>query len=205
MPISNVNKRAERNLDHVAERFAAALHVHEPIEKPYDLTRRLYTPNIPEFECMVFAYNKKQRLFASLFDLTILVADSTESSSFPLQPDLMARFAKSIAFEKGKFVAKDQSCEAIATSMNCELVQKRIKESGVLDITLEIASDCSWRIALRQMVGSSTWNLIPPVMQLVDPREDDCLRTAELLRMFAAATRSALSMKDTEQRAFTQH
>lgn len=194
MPIFNVNNQAARKLDHVAERFAAALRISDSVEKYDVLSRRLWTADIPEFECIVLTYIKRQRLFASLFDLNIIITNSAEASPelFSLEAGSSLQLEKCISLEKGLFAAKNHAYRSLAANMNCTLAQERIKDIGVFDLSLDVAADYSWRIVLQQMVGSSTWNLIPPIMQLVDPHEEDCIKTIELLRMFAAASRSAL-------------
>ena len=39
---------------------------------------------------------------------------------------------------------------------------------------------------MTELVGSSTWNLIPPVLQLIEPTPEDCVAAAEALRITAS-------------------
>ena len=41
-------------------------------------------------------------------------------------------------------------------------------------------------IQMTELVGSSTWNLIPPVLQLIEPTPEDCVAAAEALRITAS-------------------
>ena len=205
MPISKVDTRAERKLAHVADTFAAALGTSGSVETLDELERAVGVKAVPEFDRLILSYSKKQRLFASLFDLVICVdvgagaAGGPQAADERLADGLTDTTAESsdnkpaqapeacIRLVNGVFEANVPAYEQVASSMNCALAQDRIKTLGVLDMIATPCGPDAWRLELHQMVGSSTWNLIPPVMQLIDPSVQDCVRTVELLRMMAAA------------------
>lgn len=81
-------------------------------------------------------------------------------------------------------------CEEVADALVDALVLDRVQAFGVTEIRAAFSQDDGiWRVRMRSLVGSATWNLLPPVLQLIEPSAGECAKEAELARMIAAALR----------------
>lgn len=182
---SKVDNRADGKLQFVCEKLGLILGARGELVSNGTLSRLIYVKDVPEFSLLCLTYKKRQRLFASLYDLSIQVplGNLEGFSSIPID---LRHGDCLISYKDGAFVASSAAYCEPASELNGKLVCDRIKQLGVFDITLTRIGRSNLVVELSQMVGSSTWNLIPPVMQLINPSDDDYVRTIELLRMTSA-------------------
>ena len=145
------------------------------IRKP--LEQELILSNIPEVSHVCLAYRVNSMMFATLFDFVLCF-------SFPGKGDEDAELLfrhDTFCFERRGF-----SFRKLQGFPN-ELAIARIEELGVTDIRARyLADNKMWYVDMTSLVGSSTWNLLPPILQLIEPRLTECVRMIELIRIIAA-------------------
>ena len=172
---SAVNKRAERKLDCVGRGLVAAsgeAGVCFPVA-PEPLVRVLDLRCCSETGPLTLRYRPQSKLFAILYDLVCEF-----SVAGPYAPGCMMEMVSG-------------SAKLIGDIEN-DLIEERLRLLGVTQASAAYDS-CSdaWRVSVSLMVGSATWNLLPPIMHLIEPSADECLRMIELFRLLAVGIRSA--------------
>lgn len=60
-----------------------------------------------------------------------------------------------------------------------------------MDLNVEYSiQDKKWYVHTDSLIGSTTWNLIPPALQVIKPTEKECVRMFELFELIADALRN---------------
>lgn len=154
-----IQKKAERNLLHVAEIWSQSLPCACTV-RGAGLTQGLDLSDIEEFICITLRYVPRNKVFAILFDLEVSV---------------------SVSYKMEK---TSSSTNALSLENLDAIMKERVESLGIYRITEE-GKEGARKIICYSMVGSSTWNLIPLVMHLITPSQEECLRYTELLRMLA--------------------
>lgn len=178
-----IEKTADVKLHHVAHVWAVALGgVVEDEETP--LTRTLLLAEGCEIERLSLSYEVNSKLFASLFDLVYEfdVPRSAERGTESATGDA----ALELRYDSVKKTFVAPSGRFGLDALECDLVFSRIEQLGITDLAAR-ADAGAWHVRVRGLVGSSTWNLIPPVLHLIEPSRQDCVRGMELFRMVFAA------------------
>ena len=68
------------------------------------------------------------------------------------------------------------------------LIIDRIHMLDILGVTITHKPDWGYfRVSVETMVGSGAWIFIPPIMQLITPTNDECVRFFELFELIGDA------------------
>lgn len=176
-----LSKRVERNLDLVVAQWEKELgstcKCIEGDSVPF--RRSLSLSGVDELNEIHFGYEVARRLLASLYtfvyDFEVRVPPEEKSCS--------------VEFRSGRFECASGSSR-IPELLDTALVKDRMEALGITDIRIEIDSEkqvgC---VRMVGLVGSSTWNLIPPVLHFISFRDGECVKAVELMRMIAVAMR----------------
>lgn len=184
--IRSVRRRAEGKLDYLADLWARYLGPGCEVENDGPLKRALVLPERLGIERLGLAYLERNKLFAVLYDLryeyVVPCGPAFEGERFDadggrlLWMDTAKRaFRAAPAFEDA------------ARDLSCELAFDRVERLGLSELSVsagELSGTC--RIEAQGIVGSATWNLVPPVFDMIVPHPEDCARGIELFRMIAA-------------------
>lgn len=72
--------------------------------------------------------------------------------------------------------------------LSIPLITARIKALDLSHIKLEHREGSgTWRLTCQSMIGSTTWVLIPPILQTIKPRPDEVAQLLEFLELAADA------------------
>lgn len=176
-------QRAEGKLEHVATSWAEAMPASAAASPAGKLEWKVgFEPGVIEFDELVLSYQVRSKLFATLFDLQCRICCTADvpAPSHDVTLTYDPRVQKLIEKQSGE------------SSIPLDgLLVERIEKLGVTQLTAALdASSSKWSIAMDMLVGSSTWNLIPPVMHLINPSAQECIWATELLRMLVATIRT---------------
>ena len=71
--------------------------------------------------------------------------------------------------------------EAYLERLNNPLIIDRVHKLDILGVTITHKPDWGYfRVSVETMIGSGAWIFIPPIMQLITPTNDECVRFFEL-------------------------
>jgi hypothetical protein len=192
------NRKADLKLDFVARRYAHALGARVAAVDGGFLDKRIRFRGLRFLEVLRLSYKIENRFFAISYDLLyetrIPAGDASRGESLAFVAKLKGRLgisgAEFVRADAGAADGLDAGADDIAarvlTGLNHPLIIERIVRLNLTDISVVRARD-GWEIRCRSLVGSVTWNLIPPLTQLIEPRADECVRTVEFFELVADA------------------
>lgn len=191
---SNISKRIDKKLDFVAETIAYAVG-NRYVETESQLFAKTLT--FQDFKYINFLdlkYNFENRFMAISYNLEL------ESE---IQTDERFKESGGCVFEavtKGKYHTKD--AQWICTQYDGDIIEKdrcleRLNNRFIIErvVSLDLQkirvwhekdSD-KWHIRCESMIGSSTWVLIPPVVNLIKPTKDECVKFLEFFELVSDA------------------
>jgi hypothetical protein len=136
------------------------------------------------------SYILRDRFFARSYDLIFeyeVPATYHEDMKFNLN------YKGRTKIDGAEFIMIDGNQKAvhILRKLNNPLILKRLVKLELLDLNVEYSSQSEkWYIRIDSLIGSATWNLIPPVLQAIKPTEKECVLIIELFELIADALRN---------------
>lgn len=182
----SVRRRAEGKLDYLTDLWARYLGPGCEVENDGPLKRALVLPERFGIERLGLAYGERNKLFAVLYDLRYELVVSCGLSLEGASADADGGRLLRMDAAKRSFHAAP-AFEGAARDLSCDLVFDRVEQLGISELSVSaggLSGTC--RIEAQGFVGSATWNLLPPVFDMIAPRPEDCARGIELFRMIAA-------------------
>ena len=178
-----VNRKAEQKLEFVVQRFVRAPGETSVLPvRVGQLAWELALPCCSEAGAITMSYRPTSKLFAVLYDFEVgfsVRGSGPCNRSIELAPRASGLVLRQDGERKPARFLSDELAGG-------SLVEDRLKMLGITRLSAEF--DCSaglWDVSLAAMVGSATWNLLPPVMHLIEPSPEECLRMIELVRLLA--------------------
>jgi hypothetical protein len=190
-----ITRKADAKLNHLADIMAKALGTHcERVSRRF-LDKTLALGGLKFIDALNMRYRMENRFFAIIYDLLLETAVPARPQSAPKEAVVLkARlkgkiFVKDAVFEGVSFSAGDaEYVDEILRILNNDLIRDRILALDLADITAAFdPSAMAWTIRCRSIIGSTTWNLIPPLTQLIRPKEEECVRMIEFFELVAAS------------------
>ncbi|MDR0596685.1 MAG: hypothetical protein LBG50_04010 [Clostridiales Family XIII bacterium] len=189
-----ITRKAEAKLDYVADTFKAALGPHcTGVERSF-LDKTLLFKGLSFIDHLRLRYRVENRFFAVMYDLVANVTIPVRGASAPsgdvrIAAELKGKmFVKDAAFAlvscgEGDAAQADKIMELLGT----ELIRERILSLDLADIQISYSAGAGeWDIKCRSIIGSTTWNLIPPITQLIKPKQEECVRLVEFYELIAS-------------------
>lgn len=180
-----VNRKAEQKLDYVVQKLVRCAGEEPGIPVVSEPLARVLSPRCcSEAGAVTVRYRSTSKLFAILYDLSYEFCVTGPK----LSAHAVELAAGALKLAPGKGVAEDSSRTLPAALADNALIEARLRSLDVTRFDAVYDDDThTWKISFSTMVGSATWNLLPPVMHLIEPTSDECLRTFELIRLLAVA------------------
>lgn len=183
-----INRKADAKLGFVAEKLVrSAGEAQSAFCSQELLSRSMRLACFPEIGELTVRYLPTSKLFAILYDFT-LSFEVDGGPDYGCAVELCAT-ARRLEVKGASACRSDLSRFEVLT--NNPLIEERLR---LLDVTkLHAAYDMpegKWQVECSMMVGSATWNLLPPVLQLIEPTSEEYLRMIELARLMAVGLRS---------------
>jgi len=185
-----LNRKANAKLDYVTSVFTEI--PGDICRVKYDgfLHKKLEFSGLYRLQELSMAYELQNRFFAIIYDLNYdldvpVSATDDGDYSFGISYDgIMKR-------KEVRFAAKGRTGEledAYLRNLNIPLILDRIKALDLLDFIIirDAAANC-FKVRCKSMVGSATWNLIPPVFYVIKPKRQECVMLIELFELIIDA------------------
>ncbi|MBQ7265324.1 MAG: hypothetical protein IJS61_04420 [Firmicutes bacterium] len=191
---SFVTRKAEEKMDVLAGVFKSAARERFVGEQRDTLQRTLKFEGFLYFENLKLVYNWENRFFAVNYNLQMLSDINVNhrfadigSCSFDMQYS-MKRHSND-RFVCRKWQNEDtEGCERYLERLNNPLIIDRIHDLDIYRVAINYRPEWRYfRISMESIIGSGTWILIPPVMQLITPQKSECIRFMELYELLGDA------------------
>jgi hypothetical protein len=192
---NTITRKADVKLNHLADIMTKALGTHCEGGPRRFLDKTLTLGGLKFIDALNMRYRMENRFFAIIYDLLLEV-------SVPAKPGRAPK--EHVALEarlKGKMFVSDAAFVAVSFSehdaeyvdevlglLNNDLIRDRILALDLADIAVSFdPATSAWTVRCRSIIGSTTWNLIPPITQFIKPKEDECIRLVEFFELVAAS------------------
>ena len=185
---SSVSRRVDKSLGYVADQMAFALGSHCAGQESQLLCRRLALRELRYLPYLELKYHFENRLMAISYNLELSTEIPTGSQfqewgtcSFTVRQQ--GREAQWI-YLSGK---EGPELDGTLERLNHPLIRERIRSLELREIQVSHTQGGSWKISCESMIGSATWILVPPVVNLIKPSEGEYLRFVEFFELVADA------------------
>lgn len=185
-----LNRKANAKLNFVTSTYESALKGYWKTEYNGFLSKRIFFNDLYFLEELKMSYILKDRLFARSYDL---VFEYEVPAIFNEQMKFALRYLGTTKINGAQFVMIDgnQEADLILKKLNNPLIHSRLVQLDLFDLTLVYSpQNEKWYIRTDSLIGSSTWNLIPPALQVIKPTEKECVLMIELFELIADAVRN---------------
>jgi hypothetical protein len=189
-----VNRKADAKLDFVVDCYRSAAGKYFSGADRKFLDKRLRFEGMRFLKDLRLYYKAENRFFAISYDLMHETQIDRGERSGPeadcrfdavLQGKLRISGAAFVRAERSEVSDFTAACVA---RLNMPLITERIVALDLTNVSASYSAETrAWTIRCRSLIGSTTWNLIPPITQLIRPREDECLRLLEFFELAADA------------------
>lgn len=185
-----LNRRANEKLNYVLSTYASALRGYWRTEDNGFLYKRISFNDLYHLKELKMSYILKDRLFARSYDL---VFEYEVPAIFNEHMNFKLRYLGRNKINGAKFVALvgNQEVGPILEKLNNPLIHSRLVKLDLMDLDVEYSiQEKKWYVRTDSLIGSSTWNLIPPALQVIKPTEKECVLMIELFELIADALRN---------------
>ena len=191
-----INRKANAKLDYVVGCYQSAAGARFSGADRSFLDKRLYFSGLRFLNELRIYYKIENRFFAISYDL---MYEARVERGERRGPETDCRFEAKLKggmsvsgaefFVSGADGAGDGAfAPACAERLNLPLITERIVAMDLTGVSVSYnAAERVWKICCRSLIGSTTWNLIPPLTQLIKPRQDECLRMLEFFELVSDA------------------
>ena len=192
---SFVTRKAEQKLNALTDTFKTAAEHHYADERRDTLQRTLNFKDFRYLDNLRFVYNWENRFLSVNYNLQILsYIDVTEQFEEVGPCKFELEFSKK-RHQNDRFICKDwkskrteQMQAEYLERLNNPLIIERVHKLDILGVTITHKPDWGYfRVSVETMIGSGAWIFIPPIMQLITPTNDECVRFFELFELIGDA------------------
>ncbi len=184
-----LNKKANAKLNFIASVFERALSGHWSTLEDGFLYKKIALKNLRHLDELTISYYLQNRFFARIYDLKFdidipLQTQREEETRFELAYSGVTQ----ITGAEFKLAVGSKEDLVVLNRLNSELITKRLVKLDFLDFKIVcLPNEKSWHISADSIIGSATWNLLPPMFQVVKPTDGECVLMIELFQLVTDA------------------
>lgn len=161
------------------------------------LQRKVVFSGFQYLDSLQLIYNWENRFTAVNYNLQMLSAIPTDPARFEETHDCLFTLSCTQRGLKGKrkytwnckqWGADEAKLIAYQERLNNPLITERLDALDIMEMELRHNDGQDyWRISCESLIGSATWILIPPVMSMITPKKEECIKFLELFELVADA------------------
>ena len=192
-----MTRKAETKISALANFYRDAAGEHWEKTEASTLQRKLIFSGFHYLEYLQLIYNWENRFTAVNYNLQMVSAIPTTSDRFEETHDCLLTLKCAQRGLKGERVytweakqwgADDTMLAEYQERLTNPLITQRLDALDVFEMELRhVEGQDYWRISCVSMIGSATWILLPPVMSMITPKKEECMRFLELFELIGDA------------------
>ena len=190
----SINRRADRGFDLVMDLFAEAMGERCIGTERRLLHKKLFLQNFHYLKKLDLSYTLENRFWERSYNLEIYSELETndlfqEEGECLFEVDAKGRFrVHSVTWKYMQGTLNSEQAQRYVDRLNHPLILERICALDLSHIQVEHRSGSGkWRIQFHSMLGSTTWVLIPPILQTIKPKPAEFIKMVEFLDLTADA------------------
>lgn len=189
-----VVRKADKKLEYVTDLFSMAMDNRLVERKSRLLSKTLFCKGFHYITHLNLAYTNENRFWAISYNLNYRTSIDVSEENKETVP---CRF---VVKNKGKWGITDATwldggsqCdpsekERYLKGLNNKLMIDRIVSLDMTNVEVSFHPNTEqWTIQCTTLIGSTTWVLIPPLMQLIKPKPQECVKILEFMELVADA------------------
>ena len=194
---SFVTRKAEVKISALANFFRDAAGDRWEKTEAGVLQRKVFFSGFQYLKSLQLIYNWENRFTAVNYNLQMVSAIPTDPSRFEETHDCLLTLKctqrglkgeRKYTWECKQWGADDARLAAYQERLSNPLITQRLDALDVFEMELRHNDDQDyWRISCESMIGSATWILIPPVMSMITPKKEECIKFLELFELIGDA------------------
>lgn len=186
-----INKKANAKLDYVVEKYKVALGGYVNKTRDRFLEKDIIFDGLRFIDTLNLKYKIENRLWAISYDLIYKTSvEDTEKAGPEMDCAFNVKLKGKIKIGQAEFYAdtSDQRVDDILEKLNNQMILDRITSMDITNFKIFYRVDTGlWTISCKSLIGSTTWNFIPPITYLIKPEEEECVKVVELFELVSDA------------------
>lgn len=194
---SFVTRRADIKLSALADIFKSSAGSRWIRTEARVLERELFFTGFQQLKSLKLVYNWENRFMSVNYNLQMMSYIPTDTTRFEQTQDCTFTLKCKQRGLKGErdyswhcknWNDDEAKLAAYLERLNNPLITDRLNALDIME--MEIQHDDGWDywcISCESMIGSATWILIPPVLSMITPKQDECIKFMELFDLLADA------------------
>lgn len=194
---SFVTRRAEVKIGALAEMFKTAAGEHWIRTETGTLQRTLTFSGFRYLNSLRLIYNWENRFLSVNYNLQMVSVAPVDKARFEETGNCVLslrctqrglRGKREYAWDSKRWEGGDDQLAACRERLGNPLILDRLNALDLME--MEIRHDDgsgTWQISCESLIGSATWMLIPPVLSMITPKREECVKFLELLELLADA------------------
>lgn len=194
---SFVTRRAETKVSALADLFKAAAGDRWERTRLDTLQRKLFFSGFHYLDSLKLVYNWENRFMSVNYNLQMISdipADNdrfeeTGNCCFALncrQKGLKGQ--RDYSWDCKQWKDSDEKLDAYMQRLSNPLILERLQVLDIMEMEIEYQAEWEyWRISCESIIGSATWILIPPVLSMITPKLEECIKFLELFELLGDA------------------
>ena len=161
------------------------------------LQRKIHFSGFQYLKTLQLFYNWENRFMAVNYNLQMVCAIPTDPARCEEMHDCRLTLKctqrglkgeRKYTWECKQWGADDAQLAAYQERLSNPLITKRLDALDLFEMELSHNDGQDyWRISCESLIGSATWILIPPVMSMITPKKDECIKFMELFELIGDA------------------
>lgn len=194
---SFVTKRAEGKLSALADLFKAASGKCWDETKLRTLQRDISFSGYNYLNELRLVYNWENRFMSVNYNLQIISDFYTDTEQFENTGNCLfslncrqkgMKGKRTYSWDCKKWNDDKEKLSKYIERLNNPLITERLDALDIMEMEIHYRADWGlWRISCESIIGSAVWMLIPPVVSMVTPKLEECVRVLELYELLGDA------------------
>ena len=194
---SFVTRRAELKISALADLFKGAVGEHWVKTESDVLQRELFFSGFQYLDSLKLIYNWENRFMSVNYNLQMLSVVPTNNSRFEKTRGCLFTLSCTQSGLRGKrnyswnckrWEDSEEKLAAYLERLSNPLITDRLNALDVMEMEIKHDDDWDyWRISCESLIGSATWILVPPILSMITPKKEECIKFIELFELLADA------------------
>jgi len=182
-----LNRKANAKLNYVSGVFEEALKGHWEVIEDGFLYKKIELKDLRYIKELKISYFLQNRFFARTYDLRFSIEIPSirhEEAKFELA------YAGAMKISGARFNLSSGGTEdlELLKRLNNNFITDRLLKLDFLDFKITYSiKDQKWFMSADSIIGSATWNLLPPMFQVIKPTFKECIMMIELFQLITDA------------------
>ena len=194
---SFVTRKAEVKIGALAEMFKAAAGDRWSRTEASVLQRKLVFSGFQYLNSLKLIYNWENRFLSVNYNLQMVSIVPTDSTRFEETKDCHFSLKCTQSGLKGKrnyswnciqWKGDSAKLAAYQDRLSNPLIIDRLNTLDIMEMEIRHEDNSGYfQVSCESLIGSATWMLIPPVLSMITPKREECIKFLELFELLADA------------------